>query len=46
MALIYHCHLKHPFHGSRRIRDWLEDHVYRVNRKKVQRLMRTMDLAA
>ena len=46
MALIDRCHLKHPFHGSRRIRDWLEDHGYRVNRKKVQRLMRTMDLTA
>ena len=46
MALIDCCHLKHPFYGSRRIRDWLEDHGYRVNRKKVQRLMRTMDLAA
>ena len=46
MALIDHCHLKHPFYGSRRIRDWLEDHGYRVNRKKVQRLMRTMDLVA
>ena len=45
-ALIDRCHLKHPFYGSRRIRDWLEDHGYRVNRKKVQRLMRTMDLAA
>ena len=46
MALIDRCHLKHPFYGSRRIRDRLEDHGYRVNRKKVQRLMRTMDLAA
>ena len=46
MALIDRCHLKHPFYGSRRIRDWLADHGYRVNRKKVQRLMRTMDLAA
>ena len=46
MALIDHCHLKHPFYGSRRIRDGLEDHEYRVNRKKVQRLMRTMDLMA
>ena len=46
MALIDRCHLKHPFYGSRCIRDWLEDHGYRVNRKKVQRLVRTMDLAA
>ena len=27
-------------------RDWLEDYGYRVNRKKVQRLMRTKDLVA
>ena len=38
MALIDRCHLKYPFYGSRRIRDWLEDHGYWVNRKKVQRL--------
>lgn len=46
MALIDRCHLKHPFYGSRRIRDWLEDRGHRVNRKKVRRLMRTMDLTA
>ncbi len=46
MGLIDRCHLKHPFYGSRRIRDWLEDRGHRVNRKKVRRLMRTMDLAA
>lgn len=46
MALIDRCHLKHPFYGSRRIRDWLEDRGHWVNRKKVQRLMRTMDLSA
>ena len=46
MALIDRCHLKHPFYGSRRIRDWLEGLGHRVNRKKVQRLMRTMDLVA
>lgn len=46
MALIDRCHLKHPFYGSRRIRDWLEDRGHRVNRKRVQRLMRTMGLVA
>jgi len=25
MRLIDACHLKHPYYGSRRIRDWLED---------------------
>ena len=46
MVLIDRCHLKHPFYGSRRIRDWWADRGHRVNRKKVQRLMRTMDLTA
>ena len=46
MALIDRCHLKRPFYGSRRIRDWLEDEGYPVNRKRVRRLMRTMGLAA
>ena len=46
MAQIDRCHLKYPFYGSRRIRDWLEDQGYPVNRKRVQRLMRTMGLAA
>ncbi|GAB5415726.1 MAG: hypothetical protein Cons2KO_33290 [Congregibacter sp.] len=46
MALMDRCHLKHPFYGSRRIRDWLEDRGHRVNRKKVRRLMRTMGLTA
>jgi hypothetical protein len=46
MALMDRCHLKHPFYGSRRIRDWLEDRGHQVNRKKVRRLMRTMGLTA
>ena len=46
MRLIDECHLKHPYYGSRRIRDWLEDQGQRVNRKRVQRLMRQMDLVA
>jgi putative transposase len=46
MRLIDRCHLKYPFYGSRRIRDWLEDHGHTVNRKRVQRLMRTMGLVA
>lgn len=40
-------HLKHPFKGSRRLRDDLWDaHRLRVNRKRVQRLMRLMGLRA
>lgn len=46
MKLIDKCHLKHPYYGSRRVRDWLEDLGHRVNRKRVQRLMRTMGLVA
>lgn len=46
MRLIDEVHLKHPYYGSRRIRDWLEDHGERVNRKKVQRLMQQMGLLA
>jgi len=46
MALIDRCHLKYPFYGSRRIRDWLEDQGHKVNRKRIQRLMRTMGLVA
>jgi len=46
MKLIDQCHLKHPYFGSRRVRDWLEDRGHRENRKRVQRLMRTMGLVA
>ena len=40
------CHMARPFYGSRRIGDWLADEGHRVNRKRVQRLMRTMGLVA
>ncbi len=39
-------HLKRPFYGSRRIRDWLQDEGYDINRKRVQRLMRKMGIRA
>ena len=40
-------HLRHPFKGSRRLRDDLwDDHGLRVNRKRVQRLMRLMGIRA
>ena len=39
-------HLQYPFYGSRRVRDELEDRGHPVNRKRVQRLMRLMDLRA
>jgi putative transposase len=46
MRLIDGIHLRLPFYGSRRIRDELHDHGHTVNRKRVQRLMRLMDLRA
>ncbi len=46
MRLIDEIHLRLPFHGSRRIRDELEDYDHRVNRKRIQRLMRQMGLRA
>lgn len=46
MRLIDEIHLEFPFYGSRRIRDELDDRGHRVNRKRVQRLMRLMGLEA
>ena len=39
-------YLETPFYGSRRMRAWLERRGVRVNRKRVQRLMRVMGLRA
>ena len=44
MKLIDRCHLELPFYGSRRIVTWLKDEGHTVNRKRVQRLMRTMGI--
>jgi putative transposase len=46
MRRIDEMHLKRPFYGSRRIRDWLQDEGFAVNRKRVQRLMRHMGITA
>jgi len=46
MRLIDEVHLQYPFYGSRRVVDALEDRGHDVNRKRVQRLMRVMDLQA
>ena len=46
MGRIDHIHLQYPFLGSRRIVDALADDGIVVNRKKVQRLMRIMGIAA
>lgn len=40
------CHLEHPYYGSRKLKDWLEDRGYQVSRRKVQRLMGKMGLCA
>lgn len=45
MRVLDEGHLKYPFYGSRRLRDWLEAHGHAVNRKRVQRLVRLMDLS-
>jgi len=46
MGLIDRCHTELPFYGSRRIKDWLKDEGHTVNRKRIQRLMRTMGIVA
>jgi len=45
MRRIDEIHLKLPFFGSRRIRDQLQREGYKVNRKKVQRLMHLMGIS-
>jgi len=44
MRLLDKGHMKHPYFGSRRLRDWLADHGHHVSRKKVVRLMRVMGI--
>lgn len=46
MRQIDELYLKWPFYGSRRLRDELQYQGYRVNRKRVQRLMQQMGLRA
>jgi putative transposase len=46
MRRIDEIHLKLPFYGTRRIRDHLHREGYKVNRKKVQRLMHLMGISA
>ena len=46
MRRIDEMHLERPFYGSRRIRDWLWEEGYDINRKRVQRLMRQMGITA
>src|SRR5689334_1631171 len=46
MALIDRQYLVRPYYGSRRMAAWLATQGHRVNRKRVQRLMRLLGLAA
>ena len=46
MRLIDEQYTRCPFYGSRRITKWLVGQGHEVNRKRVQRLMRTMGLEA
>ena len=46
LKLLDQQYLKTPFYGSRRMREYLREHGYRVNRKRVQRLMHQLGLQA
>ena len=46
MRLVDEIYLELPFYGSRRIPDELVTRGFRVNRKRCQRLMRTMGIQA
>jgi putative transposase len=46
MRLLDEQYLKTPFYGYRRMSVWLGEQGYRVNPKRVQRLMQQMGLAA
>ena len=46
MKLIDRQYLATPFYGARKIAAWLKSQGQRVNRKRVQRLMRLMGLKA
>ena len=45
LALIDAEFTRHPFYGSRKIRQHLRGLGYKINRKRVQRLMRILGLA-
>lgn len=46
MKLIDSQYLSTPFYGARRMALWLKERGYKVNRKRIQRLMRIMGLKA
>jgi putative transposase len=39
MRIIDEEYMRHPFYGSRKMRDYLRRQGYKINRKRVQRLM-------
>jgi len=44
MGLIDEEYMRHPFYGSRKMRNYLRRKGFKVNRKRVQRLMRKMGI--
>ncbi len=44
MSLIDEEYTRHPFYGSRKMRDYLRRQGHKINRKRVQRLMRKMGI--
>ncbi len=44
MRLIDEEYTRHPFYGSRKMRDYLRRNSHQVNRKRIQRLMRKMGI--
>jgi putative transposase len=46
MKLLDEQYLLAPFYGSRKMCEWLQQKGYRVNRKRIQRLMRKMGIEA
>ena len=46
MRLIDEEYTRHPFMGSRKLRNYLRRQGHRINRKRVQRLMRKMGLVS
>jgi len=46
MRLIDAEYTRHPFYGYRKITQWLRQEGHEVNKKRIQRLMQTMGLAA
>jgi len=44
MKMIDEEYTRHPFYGSRRMTEWLKREGYKVNRKRIQRLMNLMGI--